>query len=733
MPLPAGSAPQPLEDPFVLPTPPQRAVPPGYSHERLHLKFREGTGIRLEGEDFVSDVGIELSGLNETLASFQPVSIERLFSAPRHVLADETSDIEADSGRELADLRLYFRVDIQSTSDMEPLLQALNASSIVEIAYPEPLPAPVPVTPDFVGLQRYRAPAPDGIDADFAAGVPGGLGERVKVIDIEYAWNLMHEDLSKAGLPGALIPNKTPVDPFVGTDHGTAVLGELVADDNGFGVTGLVPNASLGMVNAFNAEDGYDLQDSIFIAHQDLGPGDVMLIEQQAFGLGGYVPVEWVPAYYDAIATATAAGVIVVEAAGNGSQDLDDPVYGSPFPAGLPDSGAIIVGAGAASNCGSPARSRLGFSTFGSRVDLQGWGQCVATTGYGGLHGLPQANDAYTASFSGTSSASPIVAAAAASVSSALEEAKGVPSTPQDVRARLIASGTPQDLTSPGALPGEIGPQPDVRAAIVTRPVSADLSITKSDSPDPATVGRALTYSLAVSNAGPDGASDVTVTDTLPVSVTFVSATPSQGTCSQTSGTVTCNLGSIASGASATVTIEVTPNQEGTITDTVGVSSTTIDPDTANNRDSQDTTVVAAPERQADLTLTKSDRSDPVTVNRRLRYTLRIRNNGPDAATGLTVTDQLPAGVTFVSASLGPRTCTEAGGLVTCDLRALASRARAIVTIFVTPTTVGAITNTAEVTANESDPNTASNSDTEQTTVLGPSRELAQAIGAALR
>jgi uncharacterized repeat protein (TIGR01451 family) len=165
------------------------------------------------------------------------------------------------------------------------------------------------------------------------------------------------------------------------------------------------------------------------------------------------------------------------------------------------------------------------------------------------------------------------------------------------------------------------------------------------------------------------------------------------------------------------VSIKVTPNQEGTVTDIVEGSSTTTDPDTANNTDSQDTTVVAASERQADLTLTKSDRPDPVTVNRRLSYTLRIRNNGPDAVTGLTVIDQLPAGVTFVSARSGPGTCTEAGGLVTCDLRVLPSRARAIVRIFVTPTAVGAITNTAEVTANESDPNTANNSDTEQTTV----------------
>ena len=117
-----------------------------------------------------------------------------------------------------------------------------------------------------------------GIDADFAAGVPEVLGDRVKVVDVECSWNLMHEDISKAGVAGARIPNGTPEDTFSNTNHGTAVLGELVADDNGFGVTGLLPNAGRGMVNAFNQEDGYDLQDSILLAHQNLSVGDVMLI-----------------------------------------------------------------------------------------------------------------------------------------------------------------------------------------------------------------------------------------------------------------------------------------------------------------------------------------------------------------------------------------------------------------------------------------------------------------------
>ncbi len=89
-------------------------------------------------------------------------------------------------------------------------------------------------------------------------------------------------------------------------------------------------------------------------------------------------------------------------------------------------------------------------------------------------------------------------------------------------------------------------------------PATADLSITKTDSPDPAIVGNNLTYSIAVHNYGPDTATNVAVTDTLPPNVTFGTATPSQGSCSGTS-TITCNLGTLNNGADATVQIVVTP------------------------------------------------------------------------------------------------------------------------------------------------------------------------------
>jgi uncharacterized repeat protein (TIGR01451 family) len=128
-----------------------------------------------------------------------------------------------------------------------------------------------------------------------------------------------------------------------------------------------------------------------------------------------------------------------------------------------------------------------------------------------------------------------------------------------------------------------------------TTPTSADLSVTKADAPDPVTVGQELTYTLTVSNAGPDSAADVSVTDVLPATVSFVSATPSQGGPCTGTTTITCPLGSVASGGSATVTVTVTPTTDADLSNTASVSSTTADPNTANNTDTELTVVDPAP------------------------------------------------------------------------------------------------------------------------------------------
>ena len=123
---------------------------------------------------------------------------------------------------------------------------------------------------------------------------------------------------------------------------------------------------------------------------------------------------------------------------------------------------------------------------------------------------------------------------------------------------------------------------------------SADLSITKTDLPDPVSVGRNLTYTIKVTNAGPSPATDVTMQDVLPGGANFVSATPTQGSCNG-SATVSCNLGSLAKGASAKVTIVVVPTQAGPISNTATAAANESDPNAANNSATQNTTVNAVP------------------------------------------------------------------------------------------------------------------------------------------
>ena len=123
---------------------------------------------------------------------------------------------------------------------------------------------------------------------------------------------------------------------------------------------------------------------------------------------------------------------------------------------------------------------------------------------------------------------------------------------------------------------------------------SADLAVVKTASPDPVVVGNHLTYTITVANSGPDDASNVGVADTLPAGVHFVSATPSQGTCTGTS-TVSCSLGTLANGLSATVTIVVTPTAPGTVVNTASTTGTERDPNEANNSATASTTVNSAP------------------------------------------------------------------------------------------------------------------------------------------
>jgi subtilisin family serine protease len=251
------------------------------------------------------------------------------------------------------------------------------------------------------------------------------------------------------------------------------VLGEVVGRDNGKGVIGIAPDVDHVFTSSIGGES---VADAIDNAAERLNAGDVLLIELQGTGpRGRYVPIEFWDDNFDAIQIAVARGIIVVEAAGNGNEDLDHAVFKRKFDRWSRDSGAILVGAGAPPRPGVRDRAKLDFSNYGSRVDVQGWGRKVTTLDYGDLQSCKGADRSYTdrhytGEFSGTSSASPIVAGAAVLVESYVRKRVGAPLSPNEVRSLLRATGTPQA----GDVSKQIGPRPDLSRAFADLPAIVD-------------------------------------------------------------------------------------------------------------------------------------------------------------------------------------------------------------------------------------------------------------------
>jgi uncharacterized repeat protein (TIGR01451 family) len=233
-----------------------------------------------------------------------------------------------------------------------------------------------------------------------------------------------------------------------------------------------------------------------------------------------------------------------------------------------------------------------------------------------------------------------------------------------------------------------------------------------TDSPDPVVQGSNLTYSVSITNFGPSTATHVSVTDVLPPSVAFVSA--SIGGYTLNSNLLTfADLGSLPINGALSFTITVQPTNSGSFLNSITVASSESDPYTTDNAASV-TTAVLAP--SADLVLTLTDAPDPVAIGGNLVYTLNISNAGPATATSLRATNTLPPGVNFVSAT--PSAYSLVGNvLIFTNLAPLGSGAQFAATITVQPATPGNITNSASIGSALLDPFKANNSASVKTVV----------------
>jgi len=244
----------------------------------------------------------------------------------------------------------------------------------------------------------------------------------------------------------------------------------------------------------------------------------------------------------------------------------------------------------------------------------------------------------------------------------------------------------------------------------VTPPPSADLGITKSTPTTNAAPGAAVAYTIVVTNHGPDTATSVTMTDTLPATLLFQSiVSPAGYSCTTpavgTTGTISCTGSSLANGATATFTLNVisVSNANGSIANTASVSGTPSDPSSANN--SQTSSFTAG---SADLGLTGSAGANGAFIT----YTFNLTNGGPSAAANVVFTDTLPSSLLFQSITPPPGfSCTTppvgTTGTITCTASSFANGGTGTFTLVTTPApgTTGNINNSAGVSSATSDPN----------------------------
>lgn len=269
-------------------------------------------------------------------------------------------------------------------------------------------------------------------------------------------------------------------------------------------------------------------------------------------------------------------------------------------------------------------------------------------------------------------------------------------------------------------------PNTATRSVTVSNAI-ADLKVELITDPAVPFIGKTFSYTITVTNEGPSDATSVVLTHTLPTTdMTFISAESSQGAaCTQNENVITCPIGTMTAKGTATLVTKVTPTAIGTFNVATSANSIIFDPVQSNNTIETTTSVS---EYSTDLELTITDDPNPVLVSNPLTYTITVKNKGPDAATGILLTDTLPLNSTFLSATVEPAgSCINpplekegTGGVVTCSIEDLALNKTATVTFIIQPDVAGTVTNTVQIQSLESDPNSDDNTVKTETRVTMP-------------
>ncbi|SHM22341.1 S8 family peptidase [Chryseobacterium polytrichastri] len=399
---------------------------------------------------FVNDLGFSDQKLNEMLESSKKIK---------------------NSGESIEKLKRIFKVETTVKDNEDILKLAESFEKFPEIEYAsilsnEPIEPPSTatfvITPNLEASQTYLFDNP-GINVNYAWS-RGITGQNVRVRDVEYGFHKTHEMLVNRNtiqLEAGVTPNAaltTPSSPnYNWLDHGTAVMSILGSAKDNIGLSGSAYNATEMKGFLEWTTTSYNRVAAVTRAINASQAGDIVLYEMQTGGQNSnYVAAEYNNLIWDLTKAATDSGIIIIAAAGNGNENLDSSFYSAYNARG--NSGAIIVGAGT----NTTAHSKLSFSTYGARVDVQGWGQNVLAAGYGGWATYDgDTNRTYTL-FSGTSSATPVVSSAAILIQSYYRQTTGQYLTPAAMKNLLVTTGIPQG----GNLTTKIGPLPNIKAAI---------------------------------------------------------------------------------------------------------------------------------------------------------------------------------------------------------------------------------------------------------------------------